>query len=628
MGKKRTVISLAIFILSVTGFLAVAIKVWGLNEKGFYDKSLFSLVESYTQDTLEQYSIHVMYRYKNGGNYAYSDLKDTNFKYGVIHADSIERLDLTDMSIYEVQNFDEGFDTDKLTIYSYNVDDDTIINSDLSMWGNSVLYNENATEYVSVYAEGYVYDSNSNDGEYTELYAYADSYLFDMGNFSIDEIKSYYPSATDGNPSYYGILYDSEWESDGSYISYQKQKNFSGKTWYVVSYVADPLDGSSDDLFTEGYNYIYTWYNGRYGLLVALTALFVTGAISLVCTMRALGKAFASVWNTRPAEGIVWFIIYAGVAAFELIVLLTYVNYPEVIEVLWLLEKIIIFIPFIIFAMQITALKKHTKKIAEGSSYEIMATNRMFPDIKEIAENVNNISEGLDIAVSERLKSERLRTELITNVSHDIKTPLTSIISYVDLLSKEEMVSEKAKEYLEVLDRQSDKLKTLIDDLVEASKASSGALPVELEPGDVAIMIEQLTGEYEDRLKEKEITLITDIPGGAPEAMFDPRHLQRTVDNLMINISKYTQNGTRAYINVVPGEKFVDVIFKNISREELNVSPDELLERFTRADESRNSDGFGLGLAIASSLMKLMGGELLLEIDGDLFKATIRLKKA
>ena len=216
-----------------------------------------------------------------------------------------------------------------------------------------------------------------------------------------------------------------------------------------------------------------------------------------------------------------------------------------------------------------------------------------------------------------------MKTELITNVSHDIKTPLTSIVSYVDLLSREEIDNEQAKEYIEVLQRQSARLKKLTDDLVEASKASSGALGVTIEDCSLSVMLEQTAGEYGEKLAEKELELVLRKPEKEVMARADARHTQRIFDNLMSNILKYALPGTRVYLELKEDENGPAVIFRNTSRSEIVQSPEELTERFVRGDASRSSEGSGLGLSIARSLAELQGGSLAVTVDGDLFKVTL-----
>lgn len=231
--------------------------------------------------------------------------------------------------------------------------------------------------------------------------------------------------------------------------------------------------------------------------------------------------------------------------------------------------------------------------------------------------------EMLDAAVEARIKSERFQTELITNVSHDIKTPLTSIINYVDLLSKEELENEKAREYVTVLVRQSERLKKLIQDLIDASKASSGNVKLEIERVNLSVLLTQIAGEYEEKMKDAGIELVVQKPEESVFVDADSRNLSRVFDNLTENIVKYAQRGTRAYLDLTSEEGKAEVIFRNTSAARLNITSEELLRRFARGDESRSTEGSGLGLSIADSLTKLMGGTLTLTVDGDLFKVTV-----
>lgn len=284
--------------------------------------------------------------------------------------------------------------------------------------------------------------------------------------------------------------------------------------------------------------------------------------------------------------------------------------------------------------VQMYQLKDGAKKIADGETDYKIDTTHMMPEFAAHGETLNCIQDSVRVAVAERMKSERMKTELITNVSHDIKTPLTSIINYVDILSKEGDLSDKEAEYLEVLQRQSARLKKLIEDLIEASKASTGNVEVHMEPTDVEMLLEQALGEFEERLAACKLQpVVTNHLAkryGAQadnHVMADGRHLWRVFDNLIGNIIKYAQPDSRVYIDIdeeEPGE--ITVTFKNISKEALNISGDELKERFVRGDRSRNTEGNGLGLSIAQSLMELQNGKVEIMIDGDLFKVVLLLK--
>ena len=261
--------------------------------------------------------------------------------------------------------------------------------------------------------------------------------------------------------------------------------------------------------------------------------------------------------------------------------------------------------------------------MASGDIDHHTDTSFLLPSFKAHAENLNNVSDSIALAVNERMKSEHMKTELITNVSHDIKTPLTSIINYADLIGREDCDNPKIREYTEVLTRQSTRLKRLIEDLVEASKASTGNLEVDLQPCDAAVFLSQADGEYEEKLQKADLTLITSQPENEVRIQADGRRMWRIFDNLMNNICKYAQPGTRVYLSLEEKDSRAVITFRNTSREQLNMSEEELMERFTRGDSSRNTEGNGLGLSIARSMAELQNGSLNIVIDGDLFKAVL-----
>lgn len=293
------------------------------------------------------------------------------------------------------------------------------------------------------------------------------------------------------------------------------------------------------------------------------------------------------------------------------------------------LPMVLLYLLLMMFALYVAigfaTLQRGSMALAEGDYSKPVDTRFLRGDLKRCGENLNKVQQGVQRAVDERLRSERMKTELITNVSHDIKTPLTSIVNYVDLLKKEDIDNPKAQEYLEVLDRQSKRLKKLTEDLVEASKASSGVIPVDCQPTNVNVLLSQLEGEYEERLQKAELTMIVHPAAGDPVVLADGKLLSRVMDNLMNNIGKYAMPGTRVYAAAAADEKESTISIKNVSRNELNVSADELMERFVRGDSSRHTEGSGLGLSIAKSLVELQGGRFELSIDGDLFRADISL---
>ena len=297
-----------------------------------------------------------------------------------------------------------------------------------------------------------------------------------------------------------------------------------------------------------------------------------------------------------------------------------------VLAFLWVVEKILLFLAVLAVALMCRKLLLGGRALAAGDlSYQV-DTSRMALDFKSHGEDLNHIAQGMAAAVEERMRSERMKTELITNVSHDIKTPLTSIINYADLIGQEPKDSDKIPEYAAVLTRQSERLKRLIEDLVEASKASTGNLEVNLAPCQPGVLLTQAAGEYEQKLKDAGLDLVTRQPETAVTILADGRRLWRVFDNLMNNICKYAQRGTRVYLTLEERDGQAVISFKNTSRAPLDIPAEELLERFVRGDAARTGEGNGLGLSIAKSLTELQQGTLDLTVDGDLFKVVLKFR--
>ena len=328
----------------------------------------------------------------------------------------------------------------------------------------------------------------------------------------------------------------------------------------------------------------------------------------------------------------------------EFLGLMMFYHNTGVLLFFWAIEKFILCGAITFVALMCKELQEGSEALADGDLNHKLDTSHMVLSFKEHGENLNRIGEGISAAVEQRMKSEHLKTELITNVSHDIKTPLTSIINYADLIGKEvsgdakdtgdgagtETAQEREQhisEYAEVLLRQSRKLKKLLDDLLEASKATTGNLEVHPEVCDVSVLLSQAVGEYEQRFSEKKLETIVKQPEETVKVMADGRHLWRVFDNLLNNIYKYAQTGSRVYLNVEHDGQNVSIIFRNMSAYPLEMSPEELEERFTRGDRSRHMEGNGLGLSIAKSLTELQKGDMEIVTDGDLFKVVITLQE-
>lgn len=309
-------------------------------------------------------------------------------------------------------------------------------------------------------------------------------------------------------------------------------------------------------------------------------------------------------------SSILGFTFFTGISCILLIALWIFVLYK-------LLE----------YNKKLNQIKSALKEIYNGNNNVYLNTETLRGTLKELATYVNDVSNGFSNAVQESLKSERLRTELITNVSHDIKTPLTSIINYVDLIKRENIQDEKINEYVKVLDQKSQRLKKLIDDLVEASKASSGNVKLNIEEMNLDELLKQVIGEFEDKFEEKNLSIDLNLPGENVKIFADNRYMYRIIENLFSNISKYSMESTRVYIDLINTRDVIKLEIKNVSKEKLNISADELMQRFVRGDKSRYTEGSGLGLSIAESLAGLQNIKFKIEIDGDLFKAILQWDK-
>lgn len=321
-------------------------------------------------------------------------------------------------------------------------------------------------------------------------------------------------------------------------------------------------------------------------------------------------------------------LIVAIVVVVDLIILVSVSAGTPLSEALWVMKTLAYAVAAIYVSVMLYRLKKGGEALAKGNLEYKTDTSLFLMDFKQHGENLNSIAAGMHEAVENRMKSERMKTELITNVSHDLKTPLTSIINYSELIAKEECENENHKEYSEVLLRKSKHLKRLLEDLLEVSKATSGNMEVNLTRLDAVILLNQLSGEFEDKIKESGLQLVVTGAEDSFYVMADERRIWRVFENLMNNACKYSLKGSRIYIVLSEDGENVTFSFKNTSATELNISASELMERFVRGDSSRSSEGSGLGLSIASTFTEIQGGKFEITIDGDLFRVDVTLKKA
>ncbi len=396
------------------------------------------------------------------------------------------------------------------------------------------------------------------------------------------------------------------------------------------------------------------WVSGTIGEMVATGIWIVVFSLLLLLSLMTIATRFkiGTLWKNNLTYWVLSFIwkmivdifqgivdicrgipliwkailLIAGVCLVEFLALMNF-DATERYVIFWVIEKVILIPIILVQVLSMKRLQAGGEKLAEGNLDYRVDTGRMVWDFKKHGENLNSISAGMHLAVEEKLKSERFKTELITNVSHDIKTPLTSIINYVDLIKKEDLQNETAAEYVEVLDRQSKRLKKLIEDLVEASKASTGNIAADMQKTSVGVVLTQAAGEYEDRMNNRKLELILNQPEEEVFIMADGRLLWRVFDNLLSNICKYAMSGTRVYLSLDRANGKAVVTFRNISAYALNLSSEELMERFTRGDRSRHTEGSGLGLSIAKSLTDIQNGEMDLYTDGDLFKVVLTFEQ-
>ena len=354
----------------------------------------------------------------------------------------------------------------------------------------------------------------------------------------------------------------------------------------------------------------------RNTIIYRVLVLLKLAVLSLWCAAKRIAKGMSAIWIGCTI------IVALTIAEF---IGLKFCYFVDEVFWLWGIYKIIT-LPLAFYLLaNLHLLEKGGRKIAQGDSdYKIDTSAMIIPSLKAHGECLNSISDGMNKAFAEKLKSERMKTELTTNVSHDIKTPLTSIVNYADLLRGAEN-EEQRNEYIEVIERHSLRLRKLIDDLVEASKASTGNMRVDREATDLKLLLSQSAGEYTERLMAAGLEAVYNCEGDECIAMIDGRLMWRVFDNLYGNACKYAQKGTRLYISCNAQDDQIKIVFKNVSATPLNVTGEELMERFVRGDQSRNSEGSGLGLSIAESLVKLQSGSFEIQVDGDLFKAIITL---
>ena len=470
--------------------------------------------------------------------------------------------------------------------------------------------------------------------------------LWDLGNgnvyTNVDSLQS--ENSQDTFAAYFKSLgsyyiYDSRTisvaqQNVGDYYSYNTHDLLEGWTIhlageYLVYVGIDTTFPATDVLSAAAQKYQEADQNLQPYILpmVAAAVLLVVTAIwILVLLLRFLWNMALVILNHA---GIVMRVSICFVSYLLLQTLLWVLSGKGVLSVAMLAGVNLVVLALLVTdGMQRQKLLNAIQEINSEEGNTRISESGLFAINRQMAAAVNDLGDGLRHALQEQMKSERMKADLITNVSHDLKTPLTSIINYVDLLKREELHNEKANEYLEVLDQKSQRLKQLTEDLVEASRASSGNVVLDIRRIDVKELLMQTSGEFVERFEARGLQLVENFPQNPQYVDADGRRLWRIIENLFRNVEKYAMPHTRVYLDLINDGDLVAFSLKNISENPLNISPEELTERFTRGDESRSTEGSGLGLSIAKDLTEIQKGTFEIYLDGDLFKVTVSFPTA
>ncbi len=395
--------------------------------------------------------------------------------------------------------------------------------------------------------------------------------------------------------------------------------------------------------FALAFYHSYYWRNGYVFELILTAALVYLCLGLLVVAVRrikmrqllkntiiwkagaflaGLIKGLPMVWRTGVMAGGI--LLWSFLIIIEILSRFSAISSRAGMAIIMILAQgVLVALGMVWVALKLRKLQAAGKALADGDLSHQLDTSDLKGELKAHGDNLNSIGAGMAKAVEARMQSERMKTELITNVSHDIKNPLTSIINYSDLITASPCENPEHQEYAQVLSRKSQHLKRLLEDLVEVSKAASGNLEVEMAPCEAGVLLQQLAGEFSDRCQQADLTLLVRQPEEDMKILVDSRRIWRVFENLMGNACKYSLPGSRVYLSLEKREDTAVFTFRNTSREPLDISPEELMERFVRGDSARSTEGNGLGLSIAQSLTSLQGGEMNLGIDGDLFKVTL-----
>ena len=693
-GKIIIYLLTCVFMVAVILSIGVAFVCY---ENNMYDENLYDILDEDVNSRTYWYSKEILESviaetFENDGNNSYVE-----YDYDTYYGDNV----IPDNTMYSITDEDgrtiresKNYDT-KLAKYTYYLRKNTG-HGEVATWDTELLSrikDDPSGEYISikVYYEGDGYPATKDFERFNYVVTTAYFHKYDVYKIGIAAVifslifyvmmmcvSARRPGSDEVHPGYLNpVLFDLMLflaGMVGAFMIYASANAGSkileiilGCITIVYAVMAfNALSMSAAARAKEGTLISNTIIYKVCKLCWNLVKKYVFGFIRWVWKLP--GKMLMGIGEIFRGVPLVWksLLIFCVISFIDLVAIIIFGwDWEEwdVYAMFWVFEHIVLLVLVCRFMLGLRSLQAGGRALAEGNLNHKVDTSKLVLDFKEHGENLNHISEGMVSAVEEKMKSERMKTELITNVSHDIKTPLTSIINYADLIGKEQTENEKITEYTEVLLRQSERLKRLIEDLVEASKASTGNLEVELAPCEASMFITQIAGEYEEKLAKSNLSLITKGTDKSVKIMADGRRMLRVFDNLMNNICKYALENSRVYLSlevsdIESGYHMTDVVgdgikdalshfskkeneqnesdagnkgksrlavitFKNTSRQELDMSPEELMERFVRGDQSRNTEGNGLGLSIARSLTELQGGTFDIAIDGDLFKVVL-----
>lgn len=622
-----------LFVLSLVATIFFGMAFFAAEEKGYYEKTLKNFYET-----------------RDCENLAYNLAQEAAESFAWEEAEEVlkqqYRKEVTNVAfeIYEKEAPEE------LLAYNYKAEEYGYTNT----W--------EATTYTGYGEEEYAFTDEEGNDVYTTQDPIEKTYLVkvfvvkplqaeDALKNSADLFALLYPKRTLVRSLFIcagGIMLVS-----GLYLLFAAGKKKGAAEIYLNRFHRLPLEGAlgilaAGILILCGIGNSYGFYNYYYDFVesiivtmlltgIGILLFFALFTVVIRCKAKTIWKnTFAykilrAVKHALQMTPLIWKTVLAGATLLFLNILLFAISFSAGeagYMMLGILIDVVVVVLLCRASYQMQLLKKAGIAIANGAYETEIDITGMFFSLREHGESLQRIRDGMEIALQEQMKSERMKTELITNVSHDIRTPLTSIMNYVDLLEKEPL-DMPAQEYVGVLTRQVTKLKKLTDDLFEATKITTGNISVSLEPVNLSEMLLQAMGEYTDKFSKADLEIIAALPEEPIYAMADGRYLWRVLDNLLQNIYHYAQPETRVYIALMLMEtekgKRACISLKNISRDPLNIKAEELVERFVRGDSARTTEGSGLGLNIAENLMQLQGGMLTLSIDGDLFKAEIWL---